>query len=184
MVIYFTTNEKFYAKLLRWIFLEPVSHVGMCLYPTGVTPIVIDCTKPFGKIYAYNAWTKKHSPIFAAQIPMSLEDEIKCFDTVALRSVLRPYDFSAYFHGFYHGIKWRLFGTKLPKRNTKSDHEKDLCTEIFNPIKQLLQKYGIDRYGVDLAAMTPHMLAREIYRQTVGNENVTWIGERLDTLSL
>lgn len=59
----------------------------------------------------------------------------------------------------------------------------DLCTEIFNPIKDILQKYGIDLFGIDLAAVTPHMLAKEIYRQTKDNSAITWIGEKLDTLS-
>jgi hypothetical protein len=183
MVIYFTTNDNYYSKLLKWVFKEPTSHVGVCLYPTGVTPVVVDCTKPYGKIYAFRAWTKKHDPVYAVQIPMALEHERYCFDTVALRSVLRPYDFSAYFYGFYWGLRWRLFGSTLPKRNKKSDHERDLCTEIFNPIKDILQKYGIDLFGVDLAAVTPHMLAKEIYRQTKDNSSITWIGEKLDTLS-
>lgn len=185
MVIYFTTNENFYSRLLRWIFSEPVSHVGACLYPTGKTAVVIDCTKPHGRIYAYNCWTKKNFPIFGVDIPMKEEDEIYCFDKMALRSVLRPYDLGAYIYGFYWGLRIKFFGSKPPRTNDKSHHEKDLCTEIFHPIKDILLKYGIDLFGIDLAAMTPYMLAQEIYRQTKDNASIRWIAyqEILDNLS-
>jgi hypothetical protein len=183
MIIYFTTNEKFYSKLLRWLFKEPVSHVGICLYPTGAIPIVVDCTKPYGKLYGFNPWKKKHEPIYAVQIPLAPSDELDCFEKVAMRSVGRLYDFEAYFYGFYWAILWRFFGFTLPKQNKLSNHDKDLCTEIFNPIKVTLQNYGIDLFGIDLASVTPHMLAKEIYKQTKDNGLFNWIG-KLDTLSL
>jgi len=60
-----------------------------------------------------------------------------------------------------------------------------LCTEIFNPIKDILAKYDINLFGLDLAAFTPYMLAKEIYNQTKNNSNVRWIGPQdvLDNLS-
>lgn len=184
MVIYFTTNENFYSRLLCWIFSEPVSHVGICLYPTGKTALAIDCTKPHGKIYAYEHWKIKNHPIFWVDIPLSESDEIECFDKTARRSVMRPYDLKAYIHGFYWGIRAKLFGSRLPRTNKQSDHEKDLCTEIFNPIKDVMIRNGVDLYGIDLSAMTPHMLAIEIYRQTKNNSAIRWDGfvSKLNTL--
>ena len=174
MIIYFTTNEKFYSKLLRWIFDEPTSHVGASFKPEGQIELVADCTKPHGKLMHLNNWLFKHRLLCSIEINMKKEHELQAYELVVNNCVMKPYDFPAYIYGFYWGLRIKFFGHKPPKKNAESSKEMDLCTEILNPIKGLLLEYAIDIYDMDLAAMTPTMLAMELYKQTIYNSRVDW----------
>lgn len=178
MYIYFTTNDKFYSKLLKWVFNEYISHIGLAFAPTLKTHLVIECTKPYGKVFALQHWLLRNEVIVAVQIPLTKEEEAQWFDEVAYRAVLRPYDFGAYFYGFYWGLRHKFFGDAYPETNAKSDPNHDICTEVLQPLKVLLLKYGIDIAKDDLTAMTPQMVASKMYYQTKGKSDIIWMGSR------
>lgn len=173
MRLYFSTNEKYYSKFMMFLFKEPVSHVGAGFTIQGC-PVVVDCTKPCGKLYHLRSWQKKYDIIYYVNIELSPEDEQTAFTLVTDNAVLKPYDWDAYFYGFFRGILWKWFGIDPPSVNKYSDKNADLCTEIVNPIKGMLKNYGIDLLDKDLAIMTPHMMAKEIREQTKDNERVVW----------
>ena len=174
MKIYFSTNEKYYSKFMRWLFKEPSSHVGLGFSPDGTIPLVLDCTKPYGKIYHLDHWKKKYRITYSMDLALTKEDEEEAYILTTNNAVLKPYDWDAYFYGFLRGIAARWYGIPLPFTNRYSSDDADLCTEVLNPIKQLLLKYQIELITKDLAAMTPHMLAKELHDQTLTNEKVTW----------
>lgn len=175
MLIYLSTNENYYSKLARFLFKEPVSHIGLGFNISGV-PMVIDCTKPYGKLYHLKHWESKYTIVYYAGILLEERDEIDAFQKASEYSVLKPYDWSAYFYGLFIGMLWRLHLTALPEKNFFNIREWDLCTEVLNPLKNILFSYGIDIRDIDLSARTPHMIATEIYKQTLGNERVKWYG--------
>jgi hypothetical protein len=176
MHVYFSTNERYYSRLFRLLFREPASHVGVGFSPGADVPLVVDCTQPYGKIYHLHHWKAYYKIIYFMRIDTSPEDELEAYRLVTDNAVLKPYDYDAYVYGFYLGIKWKIFGINPPKTNRFSSPNADLCTEIFNPIKPLLLNYDIDLTNIDLAALTPHMLADELYHQTRFNDKVVWHG--------
>lgn len=175
MRLCFSTNEKYYSKFMKFLFKEPTSHVGAGFVVQGC-PLIVDCTKPCGKLYHQKHWDKKYKTVYFVDIQLSEDDEKLAFYLVTDNAVLKPYDWDAYFYGFLLGILWKWGGIKPPTYNRFSSKDADLCTEIVNPIKPLLCQYGINLEGKDMAAMTPHMMAAEIYEQTKSNERVRWYG--------
>lgn len=175
MYLYFSTNDKYYSRFMRFLFKEPTSHIGIG-FEVGECPIVVDCTKPFGKVYHLKHWESKYEIKISAKITMTAEDELEALRKTVDNAVLKPYDWGAYYYGFFIGILWKWFYVPPPKTNKYGSDDADLCTEVLNPIKRILKKYEIDLVNHDLAAMTPHMVATEIYRQTFSNERVAWYG--------
>jgi hypothetical protein len=173
MHIFFSTNENYYSKFARFLFGETTSHVGIGFTVLGC-PLVIDCTKPYGKIYHLSHWRKKYDIKYLSIVYMDPQDDELAFRLASSYAVMKPYDWNAYFYGLYCGLKLRFLGSKLPDINKYDDPETDLCTEIFNPLKTLLLKYGINLTNIDLSARTPDMLANDIYKQTKNNEKVVW----------
>lgn len=151
-----------------------MSHVGLGFSPDGAVPLVVDCTKPYGKIYHLEHWKSKYSIPYSMVLQLSPADEFEAFRLVSENSVLKPYDWDAYFYAFYRGILWKWFDVDPPTTNRCSSDKAELCTEVLNPIKPLLLKYNINLLNRDLSAVTPHMLAAEIHNQTRTNEKVTW----------
>lgn len=159
---------------MGWIFEEPVSHMGVGFEIDGVLPIVVDCTKPYGKVRHLNHWINHYDIVYCADISMTPEDEIIALKLACDNAVLKPYDWPAYYYGFLCGILKKLFKTPLPKVNMYSSKDKDLCSEVLSPIKPLLTTYGINLAYKDLSCMTPHMIGVELYNQTKNNKKVTW----------
>ena len=164
MQIRFATNDSYYSRFFRFIFKEPVSHVGLGFF-MGTRDLMVDCTKPYGGVYSNCCWSKKHTTLYFLDIKMSEEDEFKAYHLAVESAVLTEYDWGAYYYGFLMGIRKFLFRTPLPPHNKWQAKEKFLCTEILQPLKKILEKNGLDIRYLDLSAFTPHMLGKNMYRK-------------------
>lgn len=163
MYIYFTTNEKYYSKLLRWLTGEPVSHVAVGFY-FGAKINVIEATKPRAKLVSYKHFKSKEKLVKVLKLSLGFDDELFCYNLVLQKMVGKPYDWGAYYYGFWRCILKKFFGISFPKINRFNDPDKQLCTEVLDPLKVFFASKRIDIIR-DLSALTPHGLCEYLKTQ-------------------
>jgi hypothetical protein len=157
MDILFTTNEKFWSRVFCAIAREPVSHLAFRFDLDG-TRVVIDCTKPRGRILPFEKFDSYNEIKYIVRIDCdhALEGILyrRCLDIVGTK-----YDTGAWVYGVWRGLLKHLFNIKLPKINLLSDPLKLACTEIFYPIDDLLKdEFQISFDDMDLAMQSPYMI--------------------------
>lgn len=155
--ILFTTNEKPLSKALRYLFNEPVSHVGILFQSLD---LVVDSSTTGVKITRKKTFVKKNTPILEIQLDDYRFDELVIFNELLDKIECKGYDFGAYFWFALEGLKHKLFRKNLSLGNPSQNDEQVLCTEIFYPIFPYLLTKNINLYKYDLAALTPFMLYR------------------------
>lgn len=174
MRIYFATNDKYYSKVMRFLFKEPVSHVASGFW-TDKIDIIVDSTKPHGKAYHKLHWDSKYKTKYFIDIAMSAEDELAAYQASVASSVMVPYDWQAYWYAFYKVTCRWLFGIPLPTHNKYEDPSKNLCQEAIAALRPYLIKYDLDMRFIDFSGLTPHMIGRALYKRTdPRNKNVSW----------
>ena len=154
---------------------EPVSHVGLEFAATTFS-LAMDCTKPYGKVYHIKDWLKKYDLVFSMELPLSEEEELEVYKIAAQKSIRVPYDWGAYYYGFIALIKQFFLGTPLPKENIWQHPDTRICTEILEPLKDVLYRHNIDIRDLDLTAVTPMGAARVLLERTEGHKEVYWHG--------
>jgi hypothetical protein len=156
MKIYFSTNEKWYSKLMRFAEGSDVTHVGLGFFDD--LQLVIDCTIPKGSLYHYWYWADKYEVVHTLDIPMSKEDEELAYKLTLEMCLLAEYDRDAYIFGLYWLLRHKITGERYPNRNLGNRGNKLMCSEIFVPVVGVLKKYGIDLECIDFSVKSPRML--------------------------
>jgi len=161
MDVYFSTNDHYYSKAHRYIAKEPFTHIGLGFF-TDKLKLVVDCTKPHGKLYHLDHWLTKYYLTNQLRIELDPEVEQKFYELVIKGSVNVPYDWGAYAYAWLAGIRNFLFNTPYPNINPWGGSGK-WCTEVLTPIVQpLFEETGVDFMGLDLAAKTPCMIYKKL----------------------
>jgi len=156
MRFYFVTNDKWYSKLHRLIAGEKSTHIGLIFFYCDLN-IVVDCTKPYGKVYHLSTWLHKYRKISILELPLNSHIEKFFYKKIVSENVNVHYDFKAYYYAWIMAIRKFLFKIPYPKKNKwKTDGK--LCVEILEPIKKYLTDFDIDLMDIDLAAISPEML--------------------------
>lgn len=173
MRIYFATNDHYYSKALMYIFDEPVSHIAIGFF-TDTLGLIVDCTKPYGRLRHWKQWSSLYDVVYYADINMSKEDELAAYDLAVDDALMVPYDWGAYCYGFFVGIRRKLFGTPLPSCNPWQTDELRHCSEIMTSQTGILEKYDLKMGNLDFSALTPHMIGRTLYDRSSENPHVSW----------
>lgn len=156
--IYFTTNDEWYSKLHRKIEGVPATHIGIGFF-IGSMNMIVDCTKPHGKVYHRDHWLSRYTLVKTLRFDMPVIEEKKCFVETSEYSVMAPYDWGAYAYAWIMGVRKYLFKTPYKETNPWSSEKGKWCTEILNPILPYFRERGITVLdGLDLAAHTPWMV--------------------------
>jgi hypothetical protein len=156
MKIYFSTNEKWYSKLMRFAEGSDVTHVGLGFF--NDLQLVIDCTIPKGSLYHYRYWADKYEVVHTLDIPMSREDEELAYRMTLSTCLLAEYDRCAYIVGLYWLVRCKITGEDLPVKNPGNRDNKLMCSEVFVPVVGILKKYGVDLEYIDFSVKSPRML--------------------------
>lgn len=157
MKILYGTNEHFYSKLHRKLVNEPFTHVGL-LFFSGSLNIVLDCTKPYSKVYHLEHWRTKYKILETQELSLPKVKETKYYKKAVNYCLLKPYDWGAYIWAWLWVIKRIFTKEDFPTMNPwRTDGL--WCTEVVFPlIEDLKEDFGIDLSNIDLAAKTPYML--------------------------
>lgn len=175
MKIYFSTNEKYYSKIVRWLFDEPVSHIGLGFNINGVE-MVIDCAKSHGKLYHLKDWENKYSIFYHAEIETSDQVEADLFKKAVRHNIMKPFDKKAYYWFLLAGLKSKIFNTPLPEKNPVQAAYGNICTEIIKPIrKDLWELYDIDLSKYDFSCKTPFMVGEIIRDESMECPFLKWV---------
>lgn len=159
MKIYFSTNEKRHSKLVRWIFNDSVSHMGLGFNVDGVE-MVIDCAKPQGKLHHLKTWLDSNEVLFYLDIETSPTLEVELFKKAVRHNVSKPFDNKTYYRGLLYGLRKKLLGISLPTKNKSHSIGKNICSEIIKPLrKDLWELFDIDLSKYDFSCKTPLMVA-------------------------
>jgi len=141
MHIYFVTNDKWWSKLHRWGLNEKSTHLGLCFFKDELD-IIVDCTKPHGKVYHADYWFTKYRMVYHLEVecPRSIEHHL-LRDAIEMSS-MTPYDWGAYFYYIMMVFRLKLCGKPLPERNMWGGHGR-WCTEIIDSMFFYFQAKGI-----------------------------------------
>jgi len=165
MRFYFVKNDKWYSKALMKMLDEPVSHIGIGLFTDehDGLDLVIDCTKPHGKLYHMKHWTspEKYQIVNTLELKLSISDELLAYDRLIDQCVLTPYDWGAYYYAWIVLLGHFLFKTPIPKEN-KWSTDGMWCSEIIDPIEGILGCNGVDVSHLDFETLSPHMVYQEL----------------------
>jgi len=178
MKVCWVTNEKFYSKLLRYLFTDVSSHVGVMFDFDGIS-LATDINKPFGKVWDSRYWLSKYSIVWHMDIALTHDHEIELYKYCADYCVLRPYDMNAYYFGMIAGLKYKFFGCSLPTENTWSNNTGGTCQEIVTPIlqndiiKQIEPRFANVDY-LKFPCMTPDMVMDVLKAATSNNPRIRW----------
>jgi len=155
MHIAWVTNDVWFSRLLRWIFKQKTSHVGL-IFRLKEVELALDINNPYGSLWSLNYWLHKYRLIYTLEIPLTKEEEFFVFKSLEEIAVLKPYDIKAYYYGMWRGLLKRLFKIPYPEVNKAVTNGKDMCQEIISyvlhhPIVQ--EKIG--KHECDFTVMTP-----------------------------
>ena len=159
MRILFTKNDKFWSKVLMWVFEEPVSHMALEFVHTD---LIIDSSSDGVKIQRKKFFLDKNIPKMVINIPCSQEEENQIFNYVLDHLEGKKYDFNAYLWLGLLGFRKKIFGIPLPNCNIADSVNSYLCTEIIAPILHFISHKGYHLFHIDLAIMTPYSLHKEM----------------------
>ena len=150
----FTTNDKFWSRVARFLSAEKTTHIAIIFENYGFN-IVFDCSTSGFKKQSQARFFEYNRLVSQITINASENDEAMMLSEILENAVGAEYDFSAYKWMLYRGILRKFFGVDKPDFNPWQDEEKYLCTEVVEPITQHLLRYGINLINRDLASMTP-----------------------------
>jgi hypothetical protein len=157
MRIIFTTNEKFWSKVFKYLTGEPVSHVAM-LFDVYEDKLTIDCSTDGGRLMTWDKFLSMNTLKYSINLPSDEAVDKELFHK-SLFLVGKTYDMPAYIYGIWRGILWRFFNVPAPSKNKLSKPNLYCCTEIFLPISEILKReYQIDFGDMDLAIQSPYGL--------------------------
>lgn len=164
MKIYFVKDDKWYSKIIMGVMEEPVTHIGIGLF-CDKFDLVIDCTKPYGKLYHFDHWTSrdKYQLVTTLELKLSEKKEIEIYYKLIDNCLLVPYDWGAYAYGLFYVIKKMLWNAEYPKKNPWAGEGK-WCSEIIEPLKPYLKENDIDLDSYDLEIATPWMIYKELIK--------------------
>jgi len=157
MKFYFATNDKWYSKAHRYIAKEKSTHIGVGIFTESLN-LVVDCTKPYGKLYHYKHWAKIYEVVDEIELPTHFGDDTLIYDDLIKACILTTYDWNAYYYAWIMGLRKFLFKTPYPKSNPWASDSGMWCTEIIRPLLPFLKSRGINIDYVDFAAQTPQMI--------------------------
>lgn len=160
MKIYFTTNQKWYSRLMRWLWSDEVTHVGIG-FNEFQHELVFDISKPYGSIYPVELWFKKYEKRYELSFDLTEREINKYFADLWYYCILKEYDIGTYYYAIYWGILKKFFKVPLPKSNIIANENKGICSNVIDPIKDLLSKNGYCFQNVDTYSKTPQMLLNE-----------------------
>jgi hypothetical protein len=164
MKIYFTTNEKFWSKVFKFLVQEKVTHVLFKFEVDGFE-FCIDCSTSGGRLMTWEKSKSFNFPVYGINLFKDAALEKQMF-ALCLRLTGVKYDFGAYAYGLYRALLRRFLGIKGPKINKWSHPDKYACTEIFEPIRHILwREFGISFANKDLSIMSPLEIYTHIERQ-------------------
>jgi hypothetical protein len=135
MKICWVTNEKKYSRLYRWLFKEDASHAGS-VFTFGDSAIAVDLNRPFGRIWDIRHWLSKYTIIWSMEVELTQKQESEMYEACRDYAVMRDYDMPGYYYGMIAGLRRRLLGIRLPKKNIWSRGTGSMCQEIVVPIVQ------------------------------------------------
>lgn len=157
MDIVFTTNQKFWSKVFRYLSNDRVSHLAFKFVIDGI-PLTIDCSTSGGRLMTWSKFTELNDPVYVIKLETDKALELRLFER-SLLLVGCKYDMNAYVYGIFRGLLRKIFRIPLTSKNVYSQPLKFACTEIFCPIYDILQKeYEIAFDDIDFAMQTPYML--------------------------
>jgi len=161
MEIVFTTNEKFWSRVFRYMVGEPASH--MCLrFNIEGFDFSVDCSTSGGRLMPWDNFSDSNRSI--SKVVFDYDDELeKILFEKALYVVGKSCDMGAYRYGLWRAILKKFFHVPYPKINLGSDPKKFACTEIIVPIQEVIEsEFGISFSNLDLSAMSPWMIYQKI----------------------
>ena len=133
MKICWLTNDKWYSKLLRFIFNEESSHVGVIFNIDGIE-IAMDITKPHGDIYSAKSWFSKYRLLYQVELKLTHDQEIEVFKECETFCVMKKYDFPGYIYGMIYGLLRKLHIIKMLPVENRWAGSGDMRQEILRPI--------------------------------------------------
>lgn len=176
MKICWVTNEVWFSKMLRFLFNESVSHVGVMFEIDGIKT-AIDLNKPTGTLWSARYWLHKYSIVWEVELKLPHDKEVELYKTCEEYAVLRPYDMGGYYYGMLWGLLHKFLKIPFPKYNKWSSHTGSMCQEILVPILQheIIKKTGVKADILDFTAMTPEMTFDYMQKLTHDNDLWEWI---------
>jgi hypothetical protein len=160
VIIYFTTNERWYSRLARWLEGEEPTHIGIGL-GGAYRHVVFDISKPQGSMYPAEIWHKKYRQVDAISIFAGRQLEKEIFNKLWSYCVGREYDMKSYYFFMLRGFLRKLrLSTKYS--HDFADPKKGVCVNCLNPILDELSSLGYDLKRLDIKSMTPAMILKEI----------------------
>jgi hypothetical protein len=156
MKVLFTTNNKFWSRVLKCLTSEPFSHIALVFDIDGVQ-LVVDCSTDGGRLMPIDKFLVSNIPMASIDIMVSHKSEIILFK-YAINIVGKKYDFPAYIYGLWRGILFKAFKIGPPIKNRYNTKDKFVCTEILEPIRFPLSLLGISFGDMDFSIQTPYRL--------------------------
>jgi len=178
MRICWVTNEKYYSKLLRFLFNNDTSHVGVMFDINGIE-LVTDINRPFGKVWDNNYWLYKYTVVWSMEVLLSDKEEIELYHTCRKYCVLREYDMGAYYYGMLAGLRLKFLKIPLPKVNKWSLNTGSTCQEVLTPLVQsdIIRHVEPRLASIDptrFSECTPDMVMNIMKTATKGNPRIHW----------
>lgn len=149
----YTTNDKFLSKLQKYLGKEKISHVGL-LFPKK--DIAFDCSTSGFKCQTIKRFKTVNAEVYSIYIDMSEDDEKTCCE-ILFDMCGSKYNFAAWFWLIWKGFIYRFIGLYPPKKNPYYSKTTFLCTNIADPIAEILLKYELNIYPYFDDAITPEM---------------------------
>jgi len=168
MIIAFTTNDKPLSRLARYLSGEPVSHLGIVSYRFNTA---FDCSTKGFKIQTIRRFFEVNHPKTEIYINMDDVDEAICFSLLT-DHIGSLYNFKSWYWLIWRGILWKFFGLKPPEKNPYYSTDKFLCTNIIDPLEEILLKYGIVLADLKDQAISPYGLYLCLKEQSAESKHI------------
>lgn len=183
MKIVWVTNDVWFSKLLRFLFRETTSHVGL-LFTINEKEIALDINNPKGDKYEARRksdnqlyWLIKYNIVHQVELDLTQEQETQLYKECEAYCVGRKYDIYGYYFGLLAGLLHKVFMLPLPKKNWWTNGTGSMCQECIIPIlmSSITKANGVNVDNIYLAAMTPDMTMHYMEQLTQGNPKWRWM---------
>lgn len=176
MKICWVTNNIWYSRLLRYLFNQTTSHVGIA-WDINSVHLVIDQNRPTGTLWSLKYWLNKYWIVHQVELVLSPEKELELFKYLETRNILLKYDIGGYYYGMIWGLIHKLFKIPYPKTNKWAKPDQDMCQEIIVPLLEhpiIIESLGnfSPKLIPDFATMTPDMSMK--YMELLTKNNSLW----------
>jgi hypothetical protein len=179
MRVCWVTNEVYYSRLLRYLFNNVSSHVGV-MFEFDDIALTTDINKPKGKVWDSRYWLDKYSIVWSMDVSLSHDHEIELYKICADYCVLRPYDMGAYYFGMIAGLKHKVFGIPYPTENTWANNTGGTCQDVVTPLVQndlmrQIEPRLADIDYINFPCKTPDMVMNILKAATSKNPRIRWV---------